>query len=306
LKRVLVTGASGFIGRHCLPLLLERGYEVHAASSQAKSGTEEAVYWHQTNLLERGQTSQLLAEVKPDYLLHLAWYAVPGLYWKSPENLSWVEASLHLLQEFTRQGGKRLVMAGSCAEYDWKYGFCSELTTPTNPSSLYGTSKHALQLILNAFAAEAGISSAWGRIFWLYGPHEYPNRLVASISRALLMGQEARSTHGNQIRDFLHVEDVAAAFVALMESKVQGPVNIASGQPVTLKQIISKIADLTGRADLLRLGAIAAPADEAPLVVADVRRLTQTVGWLPRYDLDSGLTQMIEWWKTELNRERTN
>jgi nucleoside-diphosphate-sugar epimerase len=299
MKRVLITGATGFIGQHCPPLLVARGYEVHAVSSRKIIANESNIHWHQIDLLNFPQMAALIAEVQPSHLLHVAWYTVPGKYWTSTENLRWVQASIGLLQEFVRHGGQRVVMAGTCAEYDWRYGYCSEAVTPLAPTTLYGICKHSLQLMLAAFSRQAGLSTAWGRIFFLFGPHEHPDRLVAYVIRSLLRGEPARCSHGRQIRDFLHVQDVANAFVALLESGVSRPVNIASGQPVALRELIYEIAAKFNRDDLIQLGAVSTPPDEPPLLVADVRCLHDELGWTPKYDLDTGLEQTIDWWKHE-------
>jgi nucleoside-diphosphate-sugar epimerase len=303
MKRVLLTGATGFIGRHCLPTLLASGYEVHTVSARAALAHSPGVHAHQADLLDPAQVAALLASVQPSHLLHLAWYTQPGAYWTSLENIRWVQASLDLLQAFAAHGGQRVVMAGSCAEYDWTYGYCAERITPLRPATIYGKAKHALQLLEDAFAEQAQISAASGRIFFLYGPHEYPERLVAAVIRALLRGQPARCSHGNQIRDFLYVQDAADAFVALLASDVQGPVNIASGDPITLKQIIYSVADMVAQRGLIQLGALPSPANEPPLLVANIDRLTNEVGWRPAYDLERGLEQTVRWWKGTLSNE---
>lgn len=297
MKKVLLTGATGFIGRHCLPLLLAQNCEVHAVYSKVPEEAHPGLQWHRANLLDSSQVSMLMAQVQPTHLLHFAWYAVPGKYWTSLENFRWVQASLDLLQAFVVHGGHRAVMAGTCAEYDWKYGYCSEQITPLLPATLYGTCKHSLQAMIDAFSRKTGLSSAWGRIFFLYGPREHPDRLVSFVIRSVLQGEPARCSHGNQIRDFLHVEDVASAFVALLDSDLHGPVNIASGLPIALKAVICKIGQKLGRLELIRLGDIPSAKDEPPLLVADVRRLREELGWTPEYDTDSGLDQTIQWWK---------
>jgi nucleoside-diphosphate-sugar epimerase len=299
MNKVLLTGATGFIGRHCTSSLLEKGYAVHVVSSKVLEENRPGVHWHRCDLLDSKQVPELVANVQPAYLLHLAWCTIPGKYWTSLENFHWVQASLGLLNEFVKQGGRRAVMAGTCAEYDWNYGYCSERVTPLLPGTVYGTCKHSLQMMLDAFAEQTELSSAWGRIFFLYGPREYPARLVSSVIRSILQGVPARCSHGNQIRDFLHVQDAADAFVSLLQSEVQGPVNIASGMPIPLKVIINRIGDMLGRPDLIRLGEIPAPPSEPPLLVADVRRLTDEVGWKPHFDLDTGLAQTIEWWRAQ-------
>jgi nucleoside-diphosphate-sugar epimerase len=242
MKRVLLTGATGFIGRYCLPSLLASGYEVHAVSSRVQQAPQSETHWHQADLLNSEQVLGLMVRVQPTHLLHFAWSVVPGKFYTSLENYRWVQASLNLLQAFGLQRGRRVVMVGTCAEYDWKYGYLSEQITPLSPATLYGACKHALQVMFDAFTRQTGLSGAWGRIFFLYGPYEHPARLVSSVIRSILQGEPARCSHGNQIRDYLYVQDVADAFVALLESDIMGPVNVASGCPVALKDIIHKIA----------------------------------------------------------------
>jgi nucleoside-diphosphate-sugar epimerase len=301
MKKVLITGATGFIGRHCLPLLATRGYEIHAVSSKALEKSQRNIHWHKANLLDLTQISELLNIVKPTHLLHFAWYMEPKKCWNSIENFNWVQSSLCLLQSFILNGGYRAVIAGTCAEYDWKYGYCSEQITPLLPNTAYGICKHSLQLMLSAYSKETGLSSSWGRIFFIYGPYEHPERLVSSVINSLLLEKVAQCSHGNQIRDYLYVEDVADASVTLLESDVQGPVNIASGYPISIKKIVSQIGERLNKKDLIHFGAIPSAHDEAPLLVADMRRLTYEVKWNPKYDLDQGLDKTIDWWRNRIN-----
>jgi len=302
MKRVLVTGATGFIGKHCLPLLLEKNYEVHGLFFNSTLERTPEVIWHQANLLDLTQVETLLKNIRPTHLLHFAWYTTPGKYWTSLENLYWVQASLALFRNFQKEGGQRAVIAGTCAEYDWNYGYCSEFITLRNPTTPYGICKNALQEMLDVYSNNKSFTSAWGRIFFLYGPHEYPSRLVPSVIRSLLHGKPAQCSHGNQIRDFLYVKDAADAFVQLLENDIHGPVNIASGQLFALKDLINKIAQKLDRQDLVQLNVIPNPTNDPNFLGGDIKRLHDQVGWEPNYNLDTGLDQTINWWKGITNK----
>lgn len=294
MTRVLVTGGSGFIGRQALPALLARGHEVHAVS-RAGAG-DERVVWHAADLLHPGAAERVVAEARPARLLHLAWYAEHGRYWTSPENVRWVEASLALLRAFAAAGGERAVMAGTSAEYDWAHGFCSEGVTPLRPATLYGAAKDGLRRVAAAAAEQAGVALLWGRVFFLYGPHEHPERLVASVARALLAGRPAPVTSGAQRRDFMHVADVGGAFAALVDSGVTGAVNVASGEPVAIRNVVEELAALAGRPDLPRFGELPDRPGDPPLIMGDVRRLRDEIGFVPGHSLRSGLAATLEWW----------
>jgi len=301
MKKVILTGASGFIGRHVLGHLLKNKFEVHAIffNHKPEYKDEKNLVWHKCNILDYSLQEKLFTAVKPSHMIHLAWYTVPGKYWTSPENLRWVQASLNLITNFSKNGGLRAVAAGSCAEYDWQNGFCSEMDTPLKPASLYGVCKSSLENILNQFSIEAGFSCAWGRIFHLFGPHENPERLVSSVLRAMINKETVRCTHGNQIRDFLYVEDVASAFVSLLMSDIRGPINIASNQPKTVREVVLAAADCLGAKGEIQFGALASPANEPRMIVGDNRRITEEVGWHPQFDLNSGLMHMVRTWRGE-------
>ena len=302
MKKVLITGASGFIARHTISFLRERNFQIHATIEYDNTPEQgdRTITWHSVNLLDNDAVSGLMRKIKPTHLLHFAWYTSHGKFWNAEENLLWVGATLHLVQEFKKNGGRRIVGAGTCAEYDWRYGYCVENVTPLHPASLYGKCKNAIRNIICEYASLHNISFSWGRIFFLYGPFENPKRLIAYVISSLLRNQTAQCSHGNQIRDFLHVADVAHAFICLLDSHVEGPVNIASGQPHSLRSILDKIGEITGRGDLIVYGAIPGNPGEPSLIAGDAQRLKQELNWSPAYSLEDGLVNTIHWWKENL------
>lgn len=299
-KRVLVTGAGGFVGRSTLPRLRELGYEIHATSrGHGRGAISRDVRWHRVDLLDDQQVTELMDAVRPTHMLHLAWYAEPGRYQSSLENLHWVRASLYLVDQFLRWGGRRIAVSGTCAEYNGGDEDCREDLTPVRPAMLYGTCKHALHTMLESWSRQAGFSLAWGRLFFVYGPFEHRKRLVASVIRSLLKGEPVPCTAGHQERDFLHVSDVAHALVSLLDSDVEGPVNVASGEAVAVRDIVAAIGSLLDREDLIKLGALPTPEWEPARIVADVRRLRDEVGWRPEFSLTEGVADTVDWWRRQ-------
>jgi protein O-GlcNAc transferase len=288
--RVLLTGASGFVGRQVIGPLLDLSYEVHALGNTV---TDARARWYRADLLDQAARRQLVATVRPQALLHCAWETGHGTYWTSPANLDWVAASLDLARVAAAQGTRRMLMVGSCAEYDWRAAPARPWREddPCRPASLYGTAKDALHRLMAAFADDAGIGLVWARLFHLYGPHEAPARLVPGVLAALLAGQRAATGSANATRDFMHVGDAGRALAHLLAGEVRGTVNVASGQPVTIGALAGLLARLAGRPDLLAVGA--RRSGEPPAIIADTTRLRATE-FVPSITLEDGLAAL---WK---------
>jgi nucleoside-diphosphate-sugar epimerase len=292
--KVLVTGGTGFVGRPAATSLVDRGWEVHVAT---RSGAVHGAIVHQFDLL-RENIGELVRAIAPEAILHLAWCVEPGEFWTDPANLDWVAASLRLARAAAEGGVRRFVGVGTCYEYDWPSDApCVEGITPLAAHTLYDTAKSALASILRRYFADAGVSFAWARLFHLFGPGEDARRFAPSVARALVRGEPALCSHGAPIRDFLDTRDAGAALAALIASDYCGDVNIGSGAPARIAEVAEALADLAGRRDLLRLGALPDRPDEPPFVVADTRILRQEVGFQPRFGLDAGLAAVLDYWR---------
>jgi nucleoside-diphosphate-sugar epimerase len=237
----------------------------------------------------------MLKEVRPSHLLHAAWRPVHGDVARSSENLTWLAASIELVKAFYEGGGERAAVIGTSAEYDWTGGTCRNNVTPLRPTTVYGASKHALHVALEAFARTAGLGFVWPRVFDVYGPREHETRLAASVIRSIVRGEPAKCTHGAQVRDYLHVDDVARGIVSALESEHQGSIDIAGGKGVAVRDLVTMIARALGREDLLQLGALPSPDHDVPLVVGDPAEAAARLGWQPTIELQDGIRETVEW-----------
>jgi nucleoside-diphosphate-sugar epimerase len=296
-SRVLLTGAGGFIGRACVGPLLAAGFEVHALSREQRIFPPGVTAW-QGNLLDPAEPARLMRAIRPTHLLHAAWDVTHGNFWTAQNNLNWLAASVHLLTAFLESGGQRAVGVGTCAEYAWTEATLEEISGPSAAATPYGRCKRALG---DAYAAAAGLglSTAWARLFFPYGPGDSPQRLVPALMASLAAGKRFPTTAGTQVRDFIYIEDVGQALSALLASSVQGAVNIGTGHGVPLARLINTIANEMGRPELVELGAMPLrPGDPAELI-ADASRLHEEVGFRARFNLQEGLARAVAAFRQE-------
>jgi nucleoside-diphosphate-sugar epimerase len=291
---VLATGCSGFLGRHCAEALVRNGFRVHAVSRTRSGLAADGITWHSLDLHVRGAAEKLIAMLRPSHLLHLAWVTAPDRYRDAAENLDWLEASLALVKTFGEHGGERFVGTGSCAEYAAAVGPCGEDATPIRPASLYGQCKAAFWMATEAYAQRYGFSAAWGRVFLAYGPGDEPRRLVPSLLAALTAGTPINVTEGSQVRDFVHVSDIADMLVRLLAtSQANGAFNVGTGRGVPVRQVIEWAADQFHARELLRFGARPRRDDEPPSLVADMAKVERVLGWRAATSIESGLERLL-------------
>ena len=296
--RVLLTGATGFIGAHVARVLVEQGAEVHGltlpgAPRDRLDGIESSIQMHEGDLSGGAWARATILEIAPDAALHLAWYAEPGSYLRaSPENMASLRAGMNVLAALA-EGGKcrRVVVAGTCLE-----------NLATSQPTIYAASKAAQHQLAMGFT-ERGMTAACAHVHYLYGPWEDRRRVVPTVTTSLLRGQRVDLTSGSQSRDYLHVSDVAAALCRILVTDATGRVDVCTGKPVALRDVFDEIGRATGKPELLGVGLLPdSPYDGWP-ATGDPTALLAT-GWQPRYSLRQGIEANTAWWAARLAAER--
>jgi nucleoside-diphosphate-sugar epimerase len=293
MRRVLVTGPSGFIGTHCLRRLVPEDCELHAVNRSGHGEPSGGVTWHAADLRDAAQVSPLIGKIRPTHLLHGAWIATPRLYGDSPENFAWLQSTIALAEAFGAHGGARFVGIGSSAEYDPHERPCIEDETPIRPATIYGKCKAACWLAVQAAAEQNGFAAAWGRLFLPYGPGDPAGRLIPSVLGSLRAGRPVQTTHGEQQRDFIYAPDAADLLVRLLFSEESGAFNIATGQATTIRCVIEYLAARCGRPDLPQFGAIPFAPGQPAVLVADMSKVRDRLSWSPPTELHQGLDRVL-------------
>ena len=305
--KVLVTGGSGFVGCHAVRALVKSDAEVHVLSRRKPPDSYGAgAVWTACDLLDPGAPDAMVRAIKPDIVLHLAWCVEHGAFWTSALNVDWVGATARLARSAADAGARRFVGTGTCYEYDWPADAdCDELTTVVKPATLYAVSKDATRRLLESYFTDSGLSFAWARLFFLYGPGEDRRRLVPSVARALVAGVDAPCSKGLACRDFMDVRDAGAALARLTLSSAEGALNIASGTAATVADIAQALGRLAGRQDLVRLGANPDRPGEPLRITASIARLRAIDGFSEPVNLELGLADALRYWAADATGDNT-
>lgn len=271
---VLLTGATGFVGRAVLAELVACGIPVHAVSRK-QWPAQDSVTWHTADLLApEGRAAVAGLALR---LIHCAWEVEHGVFWSSPANKLWHAASLDLVRRFRAAGGHGVTVIGSCAEYDTLAPGPWNETRPIAPTTPYGQAKAALHQDLVDLCGESLI---WARLFHLFGPGEDPRRFVPSLIAAFRENRPAHVRAADLIRDYASTAHVARCLVALQGTQFSGACDIGSGCPKSLGDLARIIAAALGQRHLLDLKHIAS-ADEPIFMAPDLGRLIRTVPMEP-------------------------
>lgn len=307
-SKIIVSGATGFIGSHCLKQLLDAGFEVHALTRSLPSQDSKrqllqhpALFWHAVDLQNHANVQVLVHSISAQLLMDLAWDTTPATYLHDFNNLNWIQSSLNLTRCFIASGGQRILGCGTCAEYDWSAGYLTEYNTPYKSGTLYSASKIALRQLTSQICKDAKTSFVWVRPFFVHGPHEHHSRFVPQLINNAIQNKVLQMPpQAHRVRDYLPIQEAANAIVACLLSQQEGDFNIASGQAIMLSDLAKTIAFEVGnvlgqKIELLGMAQSSVNTVD-DFVVGNTFRLNTLVGWKPSGDVSSGLRETVRWW----------
>ena len=288
-KKVLVTGATGLIGKELINPLKENGFEVYAITIDDVN-PDNGVHWIKGNLFDSEFIKTAMESVKPNYLLNMAW-ATTGDYLKSDINYKFLNAGIELLKYFKDNGGKRVIYTGTCFEYKFKDAQLKESDELEPDKTVYTFCKNKLHEIAEFFCHMNNISFGYGRIFYVYGKNEDKTRLTGMVIDKLSKNEEVVVKSGNLYKDYMYAKDIANAFASFLDSEVTGTVNICTGKAISIKEYVLTIAKEMGKEKLIIFKD--EPSNQPPIIVGDNSRLVNEVGYENYYNLKNAIMEIL-------------
>jgi len=311
--RVLVTGASGFIGARVVRRLVDEGAEVHALTSTVSAvypvrlvDLRERITLHEGNIIDRSAMDAVVEKTSPQYVLHLGAFTHVGKSWERVDECiqANVQGTVNLLQALAHTDYRRFVYTGTSEIYgDIDVPFREDARV--NPISPYSVSKYAGERYCRMFHQSYGWPIVMLRPFNAYGPGQTPDRVIPEIIGRALRREELKMTMGHQTREFNFVDDIAEGFVAAATADgAEGQVlNLGCGEEVSMRQMAQTILDLMGNPIEAQFGALPERPTEIQRMFSDSTKSREVLGWSPRHSLADGLQKTIAWYTEQLADE---
>ena len=271
MKKVIVTGINGFIGQYIVEPLKDLGFEVYGIGTKYIKNAE--FNYIKIDINNANKLRKIFNEIKAQYLIHLAWDTNKG-YLESDDNFDLVASSINMLKYFRENGGKKALFTGTCFEYKFK-DFPIKEEDELEPNTIYAKCKNYLREISELYCQKYNMEFCWGRIFYTYGANEHPNRLFPYIINSLNNGKKVSINHSQLKRDYIFAGDIAKAITLIMNSNINGAVNLCSGKAITLENIALTIAEKLNKLELLDLKKL--ETKEPDIIAGDNSKLTEEI-----------------------------
>lgn len=301
-RRVLITGATGFVGANVARRMVERGHEVHAAVREGYRpwrlhDLAGALRLHVTDLLDGTAIDALFATVRPQWVLHLAAY---GAYSSQVDVTRCIrtnlEATVNLADTAARHGTERFVNTGTSSEYGFK-DHAPDEEEPTEPNSLYAVTKAAASAYVRHVSRFRGLHATTLRLYSVYGPYEEPTRLIPTVILRGIAGGYPSLVSPDIARDFVYVDDVVSAYETVLGADVPpGAIyNVGTGTQTSLRTVIAVSRAHFGVAAEPAWGSMEQRMWDTPTWVANTARTRAELGWEAKTSFEEGFRQTAAW-----------
>jgi len=300
-KKILVTGASGFIGAHLCKRLKDKEAEVYGVSRSAQSDNEICSHWLQGDLAETSDVNKIIKASMPDIIFHLASHVVGARDLKivMPTFKSNLMSTVNILTESTKLGCEKIVLVGSLEEPE-------ESTNFITPSSPYAAAKFASSAYGRMFHALYQAPVTIARLFMVYGPGQRDlTKLVPYVILSLLRKKNPNLTSGQRLVDWIYVQDVVDGLVKISQAiDIEGEtIDIGSGQLNSVQSIVQNLSELVDPTKKLCFGSVSDRPMEQ-IRVANMKATYAKIGWKPHTSLDVGLRKTVDWYREQLKTEK--
>jgi nucleoside-diphosphate-sugar epimerase len=299
--KVFITGGSGFIGSATVRESLRAGHEVAVAVRPGNAAWRLAALQSEyrrfeVDLRDTAAVAAAMTDFRPDAVLHLAWSGVANTErFATTQITDNIEAACSIVDSAAKVGAA-FIGIGSQGEYG--AGSAMREDALPGPTSLYGAAKVAALYLTRQLAAQKAIRHAWLRLFSSFGPFDNDCWLIPTLIGELLKGRRPKTTLGTQKWDWLYVDDVARAILAVASTPTaEGVFNLGSGKAVVVRDVVERIRDLTAPGMDLVFGEIPFRPDQVMHVQADISRLMEATGWQPEIPIEEGLARTVDWYR---------
>lgn len=305
-KRILMTGAAGFIGAVLTRRLLREGHDVHMVLKSATAqwrlaGLERDLHQHHVDLRDEARVCSVVASIRPEIIYHLATH---GAYPSQSDADGIIQTNFlgtwNILKALKHIDYEVFVNSGSSSEYGFK-DYAMRETDLLEPNSYYSVAKCAQTLLCQHVAKTERRPITTFRLFSVYGPHEEPSRLIPTVIRRCLAGEDLTLVDPDIARDFVYVDDVVSAYLCTDRlSQLNGEIiNIGTGVQSPIKQVVELVVRLTGATVNCHWGAMPTRIWDAKTWVADCTKSARLLGWRPTTTLPEGLEQTTAWMRRQ-------
>ena len=288
MKKIVLTGGTGLIGKEAIEPLINQGFDVYAFSSKSDS-FDKRIHCLKVDLFDYKQIESAFKSIEPEYLLHFAW-CTTGDYLSSELNYNFLDASLNMLNIFAKTGGKRAVFAGTCFEYKFKDEPLKE-TDEVDPQTIYAKCKNELRVRASTFCLSNNISFGWGRIFYVFGHGEDKNRLMPYIIDTFKKNKNVYIKSSELIRDYIYSKDIATAFIKLIDEYTCDCVNICTGNAISIGNYATTIAKRLNKKHLLICKN--QNNNDPKMIVGDTKILEEKLGFISRYNFSTAIGEIL-------------